>query len=89
MYIQTEQYVEEPAVLPDKLVVLVIHFGLFLFLIWLISFCWSYLTVLLCHSFDSDLESLRSALMKTTLESRAKPPPKAPGNVFFLPGIHV
>lgn len=39
MYIQTEQYVEEPAVLPDKLVVLVIHFGLFLFLIWLISFC--------------------------------------------------
>lgn len=54
-----------------------------------ISFCWSYLIVLLCHSFDSDLESLRSALMKTTLESRAKPPPKAPGNVFFLPGIHV
>ncbi|XP_052525130.1 nuclear pore complex protein Nup214 isoform X4 [Tympanuchus pallidicinctus] len=33
------------------------------------------------QSFDSDLESLRSALMKTTLESRAKPPPKAPAKL--------
>uniref|UniRef100_A0A8C9FYD6 Nuclear pore complex protein Nup214 n=1 Tax=Pavo cristatus TaxID=9049 RepID=A0A8C9FYD6_PAVCR len=33
------------------------------------------------QSFDSDLESLRSALMKTTLESRAKPPPKVPAKL--------
>ncbi|XP_021269246.1 nuclear pore complex protein Nup214 isoform X2 [Numida meleagris] len=33
------------------------------------------------QSFDSDLESLRSALMKTTLESHAKPPPKAPAKL--------
>ncbi|XP_065593472.1 nuclear pore complex protein Nup214 [Cyrtonyx montezumae] len=33
------------------------------------------------QSFDSDLESLRNALMKTTLESRAKPPPKVPAKL--------
>ncbi|OXB69099.1 hypothetical protein ASZ78_009575 [Callipepla squamata] len=33
------------------------------------------------QSFDSDLESLRNALMKTTLESRAKPPPKIPAKL--------
>ncbi|XP_072208901.1 nuclear pore complex protein Nup214 isoform X1 [Excalfactoria chinensis] len=33
------------------------------------------------QSFDSDLESLRNALMKTTLESRVKPPPKAPAKL--------
>lgn len=30
-------------------------------------------------SFDSDLESLRNALLKTTIESHAKPLPKVPG----------
>ncbi|XP_038230323.1 nuclear pore complex protein Nup214 isoform X3 [Dermochelys coriacea] len=33
------------------------------------------------QSFDSDLESLRSALVKTTLESYAKPLPKAPAKL--------
>uniref|UniRef100_A0A8C2SW76 Nuclear pore complex protein Nup214 n=1 Tax=Coturnix japonica TaxID=93934 RepID=A0A8C2SW76_COTJA len=33
------------------------------------------------QSFDSDLESLRNALMKTTLESRVKPPPKVPAKL--------
>uniref|UniRef100_A0A8D0EV02 Nuclear pore complex protein Nup214 n=1 Tax=Strix occidentalis caurina TaxID=311401 RepID=A0A8D0EV02_STROC len=33
------------------------------------------------QSFDSDLESLRSALMKTTLESHAKPLPKVPAKL--------
>lgn len=47
-----------------------------------------FFTALPCPSFDSDLESLRNALMKTTLESHAKPLPKVPGNLFFLPGIH-
>lgn len=42
-----------------------------------------------CPSFDNDLESLRSALMKTTLESHARPLPKVPGNLFFLHGIHI
>lgn len=64
-------------------------FGPLLFLIWLVSFCWSWFFIALpCPSFDSDLESLRNALMKTTLESHAKPLPKVPGNLFFLPDIH-
>ncbi|XP_071430204.1 nuclear pore complex protein Nup214 isoform X2 [Pithys albifrons albifrons] len=33
------------------------------------------------QSFDSDLESLRNALMKTTLKSHAKPLPKAPAKL--------
>nr|XP_009664127.1 PREDICTED: nuclear pore complex protein Nup214 [Struthio camelus australis] len=33
------------------------------------------------QSFDSDLESLRNALMKTTLESHAKPLPKVPAKL--------
>lgn len=33
-------------------------------------------------SFDSDLESLRNALLKTTLESHSKPLPKVPGKYF-------
>ncbi|KFP91530.1 Nuclear pore complex protein Nup214, partial [Apaloderma vittatum] len=33
------------------------------------------------QSFDSDLESLRNALMKTTLESQAKPLPKGPAKL--------
>ncbi|XP_061867438.1 nuclear pore complex protein Nup214 isoform X2 [Colius striatus] len=33
------------------------------------------------QSFDSDVESLRSALMKTTLESHAKPLPKVPAKL--------
>lgn len=37
-------------------------------------------TVLPYFSSDSDLESLRNALMKTTLESHVKPLPKVPGN---------
>ncbi|XP_006164396.1 nuclear pore complex protein Nup214 isoform X4 [Tupaia chinensis] len=33
------------------------------------------------HSFDSDLESLRNALLKTTIESHAKPLPKVPAKL--------
>ncbi|KAM7092401.1 nuclear pore complex protein Nup214 isoform 1-T1 [Molossus nigricans] len=33
------------------------------------------------HSFDSDLESLRNALLKTTIESQAKPLPKVPAKL--------
>uniref|UniRef100_A0A8C2NTY3 Nuclear pore complex protein Nup214 n=1 Tax=Capra hircus TaxID=9925 RepID=A0A8C2NTY3_CAPHI len=33
------------------------------------------------HSFDSDLESLRNALLKTTLESHPKPLPKVPAKL--------
>ncbi|KAM9722418.1 nuclear pore complex protein Nup214 isoform 4-T4 [Dama dama] len=33
------------------------------------------------HSFDSDLESLRNALLKTTLESHTKPLPKVPAKL--------
>ncbi|XP_042637393.1 nuclear pore complex protein Nup214 [Orycteropus afer afer] len=33
------------------------------------------------HSFDSDLESLRNALLKTTIESQAKPLPKIPAKL--------
>ncbi|KAJ7407543.1 nuclear pore complex protein Nup214 [Pitangus sulphuratus] len=36
------------------------------------------------QSFDSDLESLRNALMKTTLKSHAKPLPKAPAKLSLL-----
>lgn len=36
-------------------------------------------------SFDSDLESLRNALLKTTIESHTKPLPKVPGKCV-LPG---
>lgn len=65
------------------------YFGPILFLLWLVSFCWwCFFTALPCPSFDSDLESLRNDLMKTTLKSHAKPLPKAPGNLFFCPGIH-
>ncbi|XP_051492545.1 nuclear pore complex protein Nup214 isoform X2 [Apus apus] len=38
-------------------------------------------TSLSAESFDSDLESLRNALMKTTLESHAKPLPKVPAKL--------
>ncbi|XP_028372081.1 nuclear pore complex protein Nup214 [Phyllostomus discolor] len=33
------------------------------------------------HSFDSDLESLRNALLKTTIESHARPLPKVPAKL--------
>ncbi|XP_012576865.1 PREDICTED: nuclear pore complex protein Nup214 isoform X2 [Condylura cristata] len=33
------------------------------------------------HSFDSDLESLRNALLKTTIDSHAKPLPKVPAKL--------
>ncbi|XP_054440189.1 nuclear pore complex protein Nup214 isoform X2 [Pteronotus mesoamericanus] len=33
------------------------------------------------HSFDSDLESLRNALLKTTIESHTKPLPKVPAKL--------
>ncbi|KAB1280536.1 Nuclear pore complex protein Nup214 [Camelus dromedarius] len=33
------------------------------------------------HSFDSDLESLRNALLKTTVESHTKPLPKVPASL--------
>ncbi|XP_077003335.1 nuclear pore complex protein Nup214 isoform X2 [Tamandua tetradactyla] len=33
------------------------------------------------HSFDSDLESLRNALLKTTIESHSKPLPKIPAKL--------
>ncbi|XP_010157597.1 PREDICTED: nuclear pore complex protein Nup214, partial [Eurypyga helias] len=36
------------------------------------------------QSFDSDLESLRNALMKTTLESHAKPLPKVPAKLSHV-----
>lgn len=48
-----------------------------------------FFTALPCPSFDSDLESLRNDLMKTTLKSHAKPLPKAPGNLFFFSAINV
>ncbi|EHB00217.1 Nuclear pore complex protein Nup214 [Heterocephalus glaber] len=37
------------------------------------------------HSFDSDLESLSNALLKTTIDSHTKPLPRVPGKVSFLP----
>lgn len=41
-----------------------------------------------CFSFDSDLESLRNALLKTTIESHTKPLPKIPGKCI-LPSVLV
>ncbi|KAL0606509.1 Nuclear pore complex protein Nup214 [Plecturocebus cupreus] len=35
------------------------------------------------HSFDSDLESLRNALLKTTIESHTKSLPKVPGTIIW------
>ncbi|KAM8801424.1 nuclear pore complex protein Nup214 [Rhynchonycteris naso] len=45
------------------------------------SFCASLQPQSSIHSFDSDLESLRNALLKTSIESQTKPLPKVPAKL--------